>query len=332
MAAPTNNNPSVLFSAGPFPHEDIAQLGFQFLTVADAGRFSQVSKAWNAAMQRPGIWLTLFDVEKIPRIEGRVATAQEDLSFMLPRTYSAKKMACVGKFVGLVPMISEKAFEMFKTAIDAYESSKKFSETFSFIVEPIEIYRENNEALLNDLIANGDFDAKAVENKNPQENGLRIPYSLVNLKILAEHPLTNKGGAPVFAKLRTETLKQCSTIAKRVKLTLMRKEVPRESQNLTFSDQNELLNEKGHVLVPLCTRVYFDGLEIMNSNTRPMTYSITSDGINIGNDKYSFAVGGFPLGGAVVNVTTGGPIPLIGAAPGIPAEEVLRPSDIGSGQ
>ncbi len=161
---------------------------------------------------------------------------------------------------------------------------------------------------------------------------MRIPYSLSNLKILAEHPLPRKGDGPIFAEFRPESLAEYSTIAKRVKLTLMRKEVPGESQNLNCSDQKELLKEKGHVLVPICTRAYFDVLEILNNNNRPETYSITSDEIKIGNDKYTFAIGGFPLGGGVVNLSQGIPIEPIGAVPVVPAEEVLRPSDIGSGQ
>ncbi len=331
MTAPTSNDPLAFFSAGPFPLEDIAKVGFEFLTVEDAGRFSQVCKAWNAAMQSTGIWSTLFDVEKIPRVEEGALTVQEDLRFMFPRTYSARKMACLGKFVGLVPMISAKPFEMFKTAMDPYEPNKKFSETFSFIVEPTEIYRDYNEALLEALIANGDFESQAPENKNPQENGLRIPYSLKNLKILAEHPLAKKGEGPVFSSFDPEALTQCSRIAKTVKVTVMRKEVPEQSRNLTYSGQIECAKEKGHVLVPLCTRGYFDVVEILNKNTcadsrEPrLTYSRTSDEIKIGNDKYPLAIGCFAPGiGVDVYNSYDDAYSNRGAA-----AEVLQPLDIG---
>ncbi len=292
------------FWEGPFGHPDISPVGFRYLNLSDAGQFSLVSKAWNEAMGTPSIWLTLSAKKKIPHIEGRISTAKKDLRYMLSHTISARQMACFGKFVGEAPTISATAFDMFKTAMDRYEPSKKLSNTFVFVVEPLAIYRDYDEALFKELIANGDFDATAPENENPKEDGLWIPYSLKNLKILAEHPLFKKGEGPVFRNAFPEILKQCSRISKAVKVTLMRKRVPEESRNLTYSDQKNRLKEKGHVIVSLCTRGYYDLLEILNKDSCPdlekprWTFSRTCDEIVVDNKENPVTIGGFaPRGG-----------------------------------
>jgi hypothetical protein len=336
MTAPTNNNPSVLFSAGPFPHEDIAQVGFQSLTLVDAGRFSQVCKAWNAAMQSPGIWLTLFDVEKIPRIKGRVATAQEDLRFMLPRTCSAKQMAPLGRFVGVVPLVNPVVFEIFRTIVDPYDSTGKMSETWVFVVEPESIYRDDvDEDLLKALKTEGDFDTDA-EIDDLKKQGVLIPYSLKNLKVCADHPVTNKG-TKVFGYFNADVLQQCSTISKAVRVTLMRKEVPESTRNKTWPQQIDELAENGHVPVKLSTRGFYNATNILNKGTCPdnydgsrYTFSRTSDEVKAGNDVRPSAIGGFALGAGVSVYAFFDPAyDYYGAAPGVP-EEVLRPLDIGT--
>ena len=250
-------------------------------------------------MQTHGIWLCLFDNEKIPRIEGRSETAKADLQWMLCHTYSARQMACLGKFVGEVPKISAKAFEMFKTEMDAYEPDKKLSDTFVWVVEPTHVHRDYNEALLNDLVANQVFDAGVLEEKKLKENGLLIPYSLKSLKILVDHPLAKKGKGAVFYCFNLVALEQCSTIARVVKVSLMRKEVPEQSRNLYVLAQKECLKQKEHEMVSLGTRGYFDCIEILNHDTCPdkdETYSRTSDVFKVGEERYPLAIGDFKSG------------------------------------
>ncbi len=325
------------FWEGPFAHPDILRFGFRYLTLSDAGQFSLVCKAWNETMEAPDIWWTLSANMKIPRFEGRKSTAKEDLQYMVSHAISARDMGCLGKFVGEAPMISAKAFETLKNTMDCYESTKKLDVTFVFVVEPLAIYRDYDEALFKELIANGDFDEEAPENKNPQENGLLIPYSLKNVNILAGHPLFKKGEGPVFSfndEFVSDILKQCSRISKAVKVTLMRKEVPRESRKLTYSGAVDYLKERGHVIVPLCTRVYYDVLEILNKDSCPdamdsrweWTSSRTLDEYNVGNDKYSAVIGSFSPGlginldGCPLDHTDSDCI--IGAVPVFPEEDL----------
>src|SRR6202044_2889615 len=109
--------------------------------------------------------------------------------------------------------------------------------------------------------------------------------SLKNLKVCAEHPVTNKDTA-VFCYFDPDALTHRSTISKAVRITLMRKEVPESTRNKTWNEQKEELAEKGHAPVALCTRAYYNAGNILNTGTCPdkqegkhYTYSRTSDEI-----------------------------------------------------
>ncbi len=117
-----------LFNVSPFPNADIFEQSSKYFFIGDLVDCAKVCKAWNKFMHSPFLapfWLSVFDEKKIPRIEGREANAMEDFLFMYPITYSADKMACLGKFVGMVPMISAKAFEMLKSAKDPFSPRNK---------------------------------------------------------------------------------------------------------------------------------------------------------------------------------------------------------------
>ncbi|MGC1878282.1 MAG: hypothetical protein WA678_02755 [Rhabdochlamydiaceae bacterium] len=319
--------------AWPFPTEDTLQYGSQFLKAADICHAAQVCKVWNTAMQNPDIWLQMFKNEKIPRIEGRTITAKEDFKFMDAITYSARKIACLGRFVGEVPMISANDFNKLQTAIDPYEPGKTMSQTFKVMVEPTHIHRAYDATLSVTLTLTGDFDLNAPENSNLERERLLIPYSLKNLKILAEHPLIKKGEGPVFSHFNSEVLSQCNHTLKTVNVHFMRIEVPEQSRNLTYADQKNRLKEDGYEIIPLITRLYFDVVEILTKDTCPdrkeeqqSTYSRTSDVLHSGNNVYPMAIGGFAPG-AGVHVDDDYLVDaddIRGAAPGVPAE-VVRP-------
>ena len=144
----------------PFPNADTLHYGFQFLELQDAGRCCQVSKLWKKEMEYCSVWLTLFGKEKIPCIKGRESEAKKDLEFMLCHTFSARKFACFGKFIGEVPMITAETLDFFKIAVDQYKKGRKMLEQWAFIVEPTHFFRSFEEKLYQDLCANGDFDKK----------------------------------------------------------------------------------------------------------------------------------------------------------------------------
>jgi hypothetical protein len=333
----TTNPPDQPFSSGPSPHVDTVGRVSQLLGLAGVIPCTRVCKAWHNTMQDLSIWFTLFDAESIPRIEGRVATAREDFQFMYPRTHSAKQMAPLGRFVGIVPQVNPVVFEIFRTMEDPYDPTRKMSETWVFVVEPESIYRDDvDEDLLKALKAKGDFDTDA-EIDDLKKQGLLIPYSLKTLKVCADHPVTSKG-TKVFGYFDADVLKQCSAISKAVRVTLMRKKVPESTRNKTWCQQKEELAENGHVPVKLSTRGFYHATNILNKGTCPdkqkgirSTYSRTSDEVKEDNNVRPSAIGGFALGAGVrVNDLFARTNACSGAAPAVP-EEVLRPLDIGSG-
>ncbi len=295
------------FQAGPFPNNDILHYGLQFIDIADIASSALVCKAWEAAVQYHHIWLQLFANEKIPRIEGRTTTAKEDFRFMRSITYSAQKSGWMGKFVGVVPKISANVFELLKTAMDPYEPDKKMSETFVIVVEPTNFHVPYHAGLFDDLVKKGDFDTKSEEVGSFKKNGILIPYSLKNLKILAGYAAAKKGKGPVFnhAYLGAENLQkildQCSAIAKTVRVSIMRIEVPPQSCNESYDQQKGLLEEKGLEMVSLCTRFYFNlGKHICRDKQAESSsiFSQTSDEVELGENLSPVVISepGFPGG------------------------------------
>lgn len=322
----TTNPPDQPFSLGPSPHVDTVGHVSQLLGLAGVMPCTLVCKAWHNTMQDPSIWFALFDTESIPRIEGHdVAAAKEDFQFMYPRTHSARQMAPLGRFVGIVPPINQVVFEVFKTIVDPYDPTRKMSETWMFIVEPESMYRDDgDEEFLNALKTEGDFNTDA-DISELKKQGVLYPYSLKNLKVSADHPVTNKG-TKVFNYFEPEALKQCSTISK-VCVTLMRKDVPESTRNKTWPQQKAELAENGHVSVKLCTRAFYNATNILNKRTcsdkkeeNRSTYSGTEE-IKIGNDKCVVVIGGFALGvGVIVIDGIGSAHPHNGAVPVLPRE------------
>jgi hypothetical protein len=331
----TTNSPDQPFSFGPSPHVDTVGRVSQLLGLAGVIPCTLVCKTWHNTMQNPSIWFTLFDTESIPRIaEHDVDTAKEDFQFMYPRTHGAKQMAPLGRFVGIVPQVDPVVFEVFRTMMDPYDPTRKMSETWVFVVEPESIHRDDvDEVLLNALKTEGDFDTDA-EIDDLKKQGVLIPYSLKNLKVCADHPVTNKG-TKVFGYFNADVLQQCSTISKAVRVTLMRKEVPESTRNKTWPQQKAELAKNGHVPVKLSTRGFYNATNILNKGTCPdkqegtrSTFSRTSDEIKFGNNVRPSAIGGFaPGAGVYVYYNPHNANDNRGAAPAVPAE--VRSSVLG---
>jgi hypothetical protein len=218
-------------------------------------------------MQYPGIWLQMFEDEKIPRIKGRATTANEDFRFMKAVTYSIRKIGCLGRFVGEVPMISAEDFNKLQNKMDPYEPDKKMCETFRVIVEPTHIHRDYDKSLLDALIKEGDFDPNDPRNSNLESQGLLIPYSLKNLKILAEHPLSQKSTKSVFNHFCPNVLDHFGSPLETVHIDFMRIKIPKQSRHLTYDGQRKMLESNGHEIMPLRTRLYFDVVEMLTEGT-----------------------------------------------------------------
>jgi len=313
-------NPLPFTTLGYFVHSSRSR----FLTIAALANCAQVNKAWNSIMHSSAMqsfWTAMYDAEKIPHIEGHDSEViMKDYLFMSPRTYGARKITCLGTFIGDVPMMSATAFNKFKTENDAYEPNKKMSETWVIIVEPVKVQRPSNKALLAALLSGGDF-------IDSQEQSLMISYSLKNLKILAEYPLAKKGKWSALSYFYPEVLSQCNRVARTVKVTLMRKEVPEQSRNKMYADQKRCFEEHGHVIVPLSTRLCFDVIEILTNDDCPdrkkprLTVSRTSDEVKEYGSSYPAAIGAYhPGDGGRVHRVFDSSCDGNGAAPAVSAE------------
>lgn len=326
------------FRTGPFPNNDLLKYGSSLLGLADFVHCSRVCRAWRTTMELPDIWLRMFNEEKIPCIQGRESTAYQDFCVMFPITYSQRKISCLGRFVGNVPVISKKAFDLLKHIKDPYEPlnepEKKMRETFSVIVEPTHIDRPYDQALLKVLVKYGDFDAKNPENYNPKTQRLLIPYSLKNLRVLAENPLPMTGRLPVFCYFDRQVLKQCSTVSKTVTVSVMRREVPVHSRNLILAEQKKRLKKDEFEMVTARTRFYFNVLEVQSKysscwnryrNKNRWIFSRTSDVCKINGVPIPVIVGEAYLGnGTIVYPLNDYADGDIGAVPCLPAK-LVRP-------
>jgi hypothetical protein len=329
-------NNATPFQAGPFPNNDILQYCMQFVKPTEIASCAQVCKSWETTMQLSSLWWHLFDQEKIPHVEGHdQTTAMQDFKLIYPMTYSKKNMACLGEFIGSVPNLSQEVFDTLMTGMDPYEPEKKMSKTFVVVVEPTHILRLFHQALFDDLVKNGDFDVKTAAIDSLKENGLIIPYSVKNLKILGEHPLNKKGNGLVFNSNSLAILDQYNTIAKTVNLSIMRLEVPKESLNLPYLKQKELLKKYGQAMAPLCTRLYFDLGEVLTKGTCPdkkaeplSSYTWTSDELQT-DASHSLILGGFSPDSGLdfmldeINSTVH---PSLGSVPYLNAKVVLQGS------
>ena len=318
------------FHLGPFPNNDIFQYGMQHLTVADISTINQVCKAWNTTTQSPSFWLSMFETLKIPCVEGHeIETAKEDFIFLRRITHSAKKMACLGKLIGSMPRLSPEFFNTLKNAMDPYEPHKKMSETFVVVVEPTHIqWPDCDPSLLDDLVKNGEFDATVELQHVFTDQGIQVPYSLKNLKILAKYAAAKQGIKSVFNEAflgdgpLKQILAQCSQMAKTAKVTIMRREAPPQSFNKSDLQQQILLKQHGHEMAPLSTRFYFNlGMLLAKDDQVALSkYSHTSDQVKLDKKVCSVVIADFAVPGGICFHCGGAANKEVGAVPILSAQ------------
>ncbi len=187
----------------------------------------------------------------------------------------------LGKFIGEVPMIKEEIFNMLKTGMDPYEPHKKMSDAFVVVLEPTHWEVLYDSVLFDDLLNNGDFEVTGEE----KEKGMLVPHSLKNVKILGAHAAKELGIKDVFndaylpSEKVQEILNQCSTVAKTVKVTIMRVDAPPQTFGKSNGEQKDLLQLNGHENVSLCTRYYYNLVQKLGkeSSGASGSFSLTAD-------------------------------------------------------
>jgi hypothetical protein len=249
------------FHFGPFSDQvDTLAYGSQLLSMDDVCNCSMVSKAWNNAINNnSGIWLHNFDKEKIPRIEGIVKTARTIFQFMYRKTYSARKIPH-GRFIGEVPMLTEKAFNWFAMAKDPIDPEKYVRDTFVILVEPTHIQvscddeTEKNE-LLEFVTQEGGAKAEVVS-----ENTVNLPHTKRNLLAFSRY-LESKGekiSVEENLHLEEEELQQIQeTVLKTANVYFMR--IP-SFEASEYADLRQIKNH-GLEIMPLRPRLYYNIIE-----------------------------------------------------------------------
>ncbi len=130
----------------------------RFLDCRTLCNLESVCKAFRDCLQKnPNIWHPQFDHEKFSLIEGKNRDFKQDFKVFYPITLSARRMLCLGEFVGKVPMMKESDFNMLqdwdpltvphsvtlKRAHDqAFSDAKKICQTHRIVVEPEFIRRK----------------------------------------------------------------------------------------------------------------------------------------------------------------------------------------------
>jgi hypothetical protein len=270
----------------------MCRYGSRFLDLKEIGNCAQVSKAWSRAMDDYVIWLSLFEREKIPLIEGRKLKAKEDFKFMRPITVSKRDAAYFGEFVGKAPVMSEKTFKRLKFEKDAFEPTKDNHETHVVVVEPTHFLRPYDPDLSKRLLENGDFSPDNIIDQKT----MMIPNSTKNLIILAEESWNSSTNLITVAEESwkndkelydeytvnglPEILKECNKVSKMVNVHVLRIDSPKITAALKYSHQRQLLQKRDYEVAPFSPRFYFNMLQLFKMGTCPdhkYYASITSD-------------------------------------------------------
>ncbi len=262
--APTNNLPTV-FHSGPFPSQDTCRYGSRFLDLKDIGDCAQVSKAWSRAMDDYGIWFPMFENEKIPLIEGRILKAKEDFKFMRPITVSKRAAACLGEFVGEVPVMSEKTFKRLKER-DVFDPTKYNGETHVVVVEPTHFERDLTPDLYRGFIQKDSVPQN--DPLPPPGITIAIPYSAANVMMLGKEAW--KHNETVLADTEVDKiLKVCDKVSTTVNVYVMRIISPEQTEQLKYRLQKQYLEKKGYEVAPFGPRFYLNMIKLLNEGTCP---------------------------------------------------------------
>lgn len=338
MASNAGSLNSQPFYYGPGPNADTVSLVTSYLGLDEVMACSVVSQCWRICMDNHAIWSGLFDTEYVPSEPGQ--RTKEDFQYMYPRTATTrKKMALLGRFVGIMPNIDFATYTTYKTTMDPYDPAQKMDKTWEYVCKPPYLHRdyeEGDEELVKLLKTQGDFETTADPNELTKA-GLLIPFTFRNLVVTANYVGVKKC-IKVFGYIQSEVFNQCSKVPGGVKVHQMRTEAPTSTQNKAWAEQKAKLAQKGHQAVDLETRALYDALNILNKGTCPdrqqredrCTFSRTSTTTKIGNNAISVIIGGFaPRGTGVFGMASSNAADgVIGAAPAVPAE--VRSSGLGT--
>ncbi len=222
------------------PIECFVQI-FKYIDLQSVCSSEIVCKLWRQCMQSSAIWEILSEKEKIPLVEGTMRNRKNDFVFLRAHTVSSRAMSFLGEFVGAVPKIREEDF-------------KQLCESWCIVVEPKAFKRKWDQTLFDLLKTKGDGPILL------DTNEMSVPYSFKNVVILYSY---SKGiTPPICDDIEPEILKQCSRIATKVNLSVMKKR-PDEKSNFLFpDDQKKLTGEQGCEMVSLRTRGLFDLIEM----------------------------------------------------------------------
>jgi hypothetical protein len=282
-ATATTNNTPPAFLDGPFPHPDLVRGVLQSFEVQDIAHCALVSKAWEKAMNAPGVWLTMFDNEKIPRIPSRADTVKEDFKFMSKITLSKRQAAPLGVFVGEVPPISESTFKFLKYGKDGFEPSKYNDKTHVVIVEPTHFiipydadFAQNFDDWFVVKAPFGNFEAEyrvagydiEIDDAKTQ---MKIPYSWFSMLKLAQRSWTktdrlfDKDIDHVVSKIFKDTVKFSET----VNVYIMRINPPEIVKEKKCIVQKQIMKSKGYEIARFTPRIYFNMIELLNKGKCP---------------------------------------------------------------
>jgi hypothetical protein len=271
-------NPVPAFHSSPWPQDDLIGKIFQYLALQDVGSCLQVNKAWCQAMNQSGVWLTMFDNEKIPEIPSRPNTIKEDFFSMRKITLSKRQAAPIGVFVGDVPPISEKTFKFLMYGKDHFEPSKYNHETHVVIVEPTHFIVPYDAIFLNVFYCLFDVDNYSGDDENFEyrvagddieiddaKTTMKIPYtwfSVMQLGLDSWSKIDEDDQFPFFDPKIDRTVsrifKETIKVSKAVNVYIMRIDPPEIVKDQKYSIQRQILNAKGYEVAPFGPRIYFN--------------------------------------------------------------------------
>lgn len=324
---------------------DVPELFFHcagYLQVPDIGRSTQVSTRWKGLLEDRLFWIFLSKREGIPLVEGEGRNLKHDFSILYPMTISKKLIRqYFGEPMGEIPRIRLSVFNKLQDS-DPFQLHAKIRENYVFVVIPSHIARTVDENTPLELNESGHLViSTAIERKT-----LKIPFSLMNLKMLCKYPL--KGSETIFNDWNFFSIfEKCGLCPNKVTICFMRIRIADQTRSMLYPQQEGLVKGAGFEVTPLLPRALYDAICILRTGTCPddrgkplhhglWSYARTSDIIHAGHQNlpYHAEIGGYgPRAGATLYCYDEA-MEAFGVAPGLPAEvpQPLAPGKLAIGK
>lgn len=260
-----------------FPNELIAHCT-HFLKISDVAHMELVCTAWKRAIEEnDGIWVHMFQNEKIPLVYGK-RNYKQDFRILYPMCVSGRTIErCYGRMLGQLPFISPRCFnKVFEQ--DEFEPEKTKAQTYVFVVVPHKM-RKN-------------LRIKTKDNKT-LDRLFDITFTVKNTDMVSCQPRIGKKHLPVFSKeINYDELERCKDdCADKVTIYFMRKEVPKQTMNLHYNYQVGMVEKIGLQVTPLRERAFYNAVSILTAGTCPDNKSIyarTSNAAHTTGGGYGF--------------------------------------------